>query len=85
MPDNKTIGDLRNALFETLQDLKAGKITVEQAKSISEIGQVIINSAKVEVDYIRANDGGESRFLDAVGISNLPTGVTSVTRHRLAG
>lgn len=85
MPDNKTIGDLRNALFETLQDLKAGKITVEQAKSISEIGQVIINSAKVEVDYIRANNGGESQFLDAVGNKNLPPGITSVTRHRLAG
>lgn len=82
---SKNISDLRDAMFETIQALKDGKITVEQAKAMSDIGQVIINSAKVEVDYIRANNGGESSFIDAVGNGNLPPGVTSVTRHRLVG
>ncbi len=82
---SKTIGDLRDAMFDTLQQLKDGSITVEQARAVSEIGQVIINSAKVEVDYLRANDGGESAFLDAVGNKNLPAGITGVHRHRLAG
>ena len=72
-------------MFDTLADLKAGKITVEQAKTISDVGQVIINSAKVEVDYIRANKGGEMPFLEATGNENLPPGVTGITRHRLAG
>ncbi|MEI2416192.1 hypothetical protein V8Z80_08410 [Orrella sp. JC864] len=81
----KTIGDLRDAMFDTLEKLKAGTISIEQAKAVSEIGQVIINSAKVEVDYIRANNGGESSFLDAIGNDNLPPGVTGVTRHRLKG
>lgn len=82
---SKNISDLRDAMFETIQALKDGKITVEQAKAMSDIGQVIINSAKVEVDYIRANNGGESSFIDAIGNDNLPPGVTGITRHRLAG
>jgi hypothetical protein len=68
-----------------MQMLKDGKLTVDQAKAISDMGQVIINSAKVEVDYIKANNGGETPFLEAVGNSNLPPGVVGVTRHRLAG
>lgn len=79
----KNISDLREALFDTLQALKDGKITVEQAKAMSDIGQVIINSAKVEVDYIRANNGGETPFLDAVGNDNLPPGITGIRRHAL--
>ncbi|KAK50229.1 hypothetical protein [Bordetella bronchiseptica] len=82
---SKNISDLRDAMFDTIQALKEGKITIEQAKAMSEIGQVIINSAKVEVDYIRANNGGESSFIDAIGNDNLPPGVTGITRHRLVG
>lgn len=82
---SKNISDLRDGLFEAMQLLKDGKLSVEQAKAISEMGQVIINSAKVEVDYIRANNGGEMPFLEAVGNDNLPPGVVGVTRHRLAG
>lgn len=54
---------LRNHMFETLQGLKDGTIDVEKAKVMGEIGQVLINTAKVEVDYIRANNGGNSKFL----------------------
>ncbi len=82
---SKNINDLRESLFDALDMLKAGKLTTEQAKAVSEMGQVIINSAKVEVDYIKANNGGETPFLEAVGNSNLPSGVVGVTRHRLAG
>ena len=82
---SKNISDLREAMFDAMAGLKDGSMTIEQAKAISEIGQVIINSAKVEVDYIRANNGGETPFLEATGNSNLPPGVTNVTRHRLVG
>lgn len=82
---SRNIQDLREAMFDTLAELKSGKITVEQAKAVSEVGQVIINSAKVEVDYIRANNGGETPFLESAGNDNLPPGVTGITRHRIAG
>ena len=82
---SRNIADLREGLFDAMELLKKGKLDVDQAKAISEMSQIIINSAKVEVDYIRANNGGESSFIDAVGNDNLPPGVTGVTRHRLVG
>lgn len=82
---SRNISDLREAMFDTLAELRAGKITVEQAKAVSDIGQTIINSAKVEVDYIRANNGGETPFLESIGNDNLPAGVVGITRHRIAG
>lgn len=85
MSKNKTIGDLRDAMFEAIDGLKNGTVTVEQAKAMSGIGQVIIASAKVEVDYIRANNGGETPFLESAKTEILPPGVTGIVRHRLAG
>lgn len=50
------IEDLRNHLFETIEALKdADKpMDVDRAKAIAEAAQVIVNSAKVEVDFMRA-------------------------------
>lgn len=50
------INQLRAALFETLQGVKDGTIDVNRAKTISDVAQTIINTAKVEIDYIRATD-----------------------------
>lgn len=82
---SRNINHLREGLFDALDMLKNGDLSIEQAKAISEMSQVIINSAKVEVDYIKANNGGETPFLESVGNDNLPDGVISVTRHRLVG
>lgn len=50
------IEDLRNHLFETIEMLKneENPLDVERAKAIAEAAQVIVNSAKVEVDFMRA-------------------------------
>lgn len=47
------ISDLRQALFATLNDVRAGTLDAKQAKAISDIGQVIVNSAKAEIDFLR--------------------------------
>lgn len=52
------IEDLRNHLFaaiEGLQDVDK-PMEIERAKAIADVAQVIINSAKVEVDYLRATE-----------------------------
>jgi hypothetical protein len=49
----KNIKELREFLGETMKDLRAGKIDVEKAKTISELGQVLVNSAKTEVDFLK--------------------------------
>ena len=83
---SKTIEDLREHLFSAIAGVRDGSVTVEKAKVISDLSQVIVNTAKVEVDYLRATDGGESSFIStAVGNTNvpagLPSGITGVRRN----
>jgi hypothetical protein len=81
---SKTIEDLREHLFAAIAGVKAGTTTVEQAKTISELSHVIVNTAKVEIDYLRVTDCGESSFIStAVGRNNLPVGLRGVTREAL--
>ena len=63
MPRNK-IEDLRNHLFETIEMLKEKEIDVNTAKAISEVAQVIVNTAKVEIQFInRQNSNEEIGFI----------------------
>lgn len=83
----KTVNDLREHLFATLDELRNKDLPmdVERARAVSEVAQTIINSAKVEIDYLKVNGGGESGFIDAVGQTNLPPGITGIRQHRLKG
>jgi hypothetical protein len=53
MPND--ISALRNALFSVLAGLKDGSCNIDQAKAINETAQVLINTAKVEVDFMKAS------------------------------
>jgi len=60
MARNK-ISDLRDHLFASLERIDDDSLTPEQikaevdkAKAVAQIGSVIINSAKVEIDFIKA-------------------------------
>lgn len=60
MARNK-ISDLRDHLFAALERIDNDELSseeikneVEKAKAISSIGSVLINSAKVEIDFIKA-------------------------------
>lgn len=54
-----SIKDLRDHLFETIEALKdeTAPMDLARAAAIAEVSQVIINSAKVEVDLIKAVSG----------------------------
>jgi hypothetical protein len=60
--------DLRNHLFETLEALKDEDKPMElaRARAISEVAQTIIDSAKVEVEFLNVmgSDSG-SEFFEA--------------------
>lgn len=53
MAKNK-LSDLRDHLFETIEMLKDPEsgMTVEKAKAISGTAQTILNSAKLEIEFI---------------------------------
>jgi len=44
---------LRDALFATLAAIRDGSIDLDKAKAINDTAQTIINTAKVEVDFMR--------------------------------
>lgn len=49
------ITELRTLLFETIRNLKDGEkpMEIERAKAIADTAQVIINTAKVEIEYTK--------------------------------
>lgn len=54
MPRNK-ITDLRDHLFETLEALKDEEkpMDLDRAKAIADVARVIVDSAKVEVGFLK--------------------------------
>ena len=86
---NDDITNLRQMLFETMRDVRAGTLDTERAKVINGTAQTIINSAKVEVDYVRITGAQTSnKFLEAplsitTTTTGLPNGITSIRQHRL--
>jgi N-acyl-D-aspartate/D-glutamate deacylase len=66
MAKNK-INDLRDHLFSALErldndDLSTEELSkeIEKAQAVAQIGSVIIQSAKIEIDYIKATGMLES-------------------------
>ena len=57
MARNK-IQDLRDHLFETIERLKddEANMPVQKAKAISDCAQVIINTVKLEIDFMVVKD-----------------------------
>lgn len=75
MPD---INTLRNHLFSTLNALqdKENPMDIERARAISDVAQTIVNSAKVEVDYMKLTGSNQgSGFIPSGpnGVRMIPT------------
>ena len=68
------IDDLRNHLFcalEALQD-KESPMDLDRAKTIADVAQVIVNSAKVECDFIKLTGSAGSGFIPETDRPELP-------------
>ena len=90
------ISTVRQHLLDQMQALRAAKPEdvkqeLERAKGISELAQVCVNTAKVEVDYLVATEQTSTPFLEVppdqkfITDGTVPNGITSITRHRLQG
>lgn len=93
----KTLDDLRDHLFATLDAMRDTEkpMDIDRAKAISEVAQTVINSARVEVDYVRAlgrSDmqipvfGAEKKLPPppaAANNSSAGTGEAGVRTHRI--
>lgn len=61
MPKNK-IEDLRNHLFEALEALKDPDkpMELDRARAVADVAKVIVESAKVEVDFLKVTGAAKS-------------------------
>ena len=100
------ISTVRAHMLDQLRALRTAKPGVEldaeilRAKGVSSIAQTIINSAKVEVDYLQATNQPSAPFLkvppdqpylpnagqnDTQRLPGTGNGITAITRHTLRG
>ena len=88
------INDLREHLMQTLASLRDRDNPMEpdRARAVAQVASVLVDTAKVEVDYIRATGADRSDFLEPPPsmpqISSDPSAhnpFPNVVRHRLEG
>lgn len=53
------IDDLIDHLFETLKMVKSGEMDIDRARAMSEVSARIIDTAKVENEFLRITDSVE--------------------------
>ena len=70
------IEDLRNHLFATLEALQDEEkpMELDRAKAIADVAQTIINSAKVEVEFIKTTGQSHSTGFIPDAPRRLPDG-----------
>lgn len=63
------IEDLRNTLIDMIKNLndKDAVVDLDRAKVAAELAQVVVNSAKAEVDFMRVTGGTGSGFIENTG------------------
>ena len=48
---NRTLGGLRESLFEALDKLREGKLDAKQAKAHAELAAQILDAARLQLDF----------------------------------
>lgn len=85
------IEQMRKHLMETLADLRNREQPMEpdRARAVAQVAGVLVDTAKVEIEYIKATGGERSHFLEPTHMVPAPdgpaNGITSITRHQLRG
>jgi hypothetical protein len=93
------ITELRQQLLDTLKDLRNRDQPMEpdRARAVAQVASVLVDTAKVEVDYIKATGQDRSGFLEeppqiesdasTAGIEapEHRNGIVTITRHKIRG
>lgn len=86
---SKNIDDVRDGLFDAIARLKAGTITVAQARAEGELYQRLIETGKLEHDVLalahkRGDDVAPSPFLPLAPVEHEPgNGIVRILQHRI--
>lgn len=79
------INDVREHLMQTLQSLrdKDRPMDIDRARAVAQVASVLVDTAKVEIDYLRATGQERSTFLSDESVS--ASGYTQGDVLRLKG
>lgn len=60
------ITQVRQSLLDTLTDLRnrENPIDVDRARAVAQVASVLVDTARVEIDYIKATGADRSDFLE---------------------
>lgn len=84
MSNTPHINQLREHLMQTLQSLRDRENPMEpdRARAVAQVATVLVDTAKVEVDYIKATGADRSNFLEGEpGPLALPAANTTPEAH----
>lgn len=87
---NPHIDQVRQSLLDTLADLRNREqpMDIERAKAVAQVASVLVDTAKVENEYLKITGQDKSNFLETVPRIDGPVAhnpfPTSV-KHRLVG
>lgn len=94
---NPHIDQVRQSLLDTLKDLrnKEEPMDIERAKAVAHVASVLVDTAKVENEYLKITGQDRSNFLetapdDVLGIPRMDGPAAhnpfpTTVRHRLQG
>lgn len=83
------ISELRTELLATLRDLRnrANPMEPDRARAVAQVAAVMVDTARVEVDYIKATGQETSNFIDGMKapehvakLTMVPTGTIDRTQ-----
>lgn len=87
------IDQLRSHLMDTLAALRDRDNPMEpdRARAVAQVAGVLVDTAKVEIDYLKVTGQDSSKFLETppdakvkhLGAEGLPNGILGITRHAL--
>ena len=87
------IDQLRAHLMDTLAALRDRDNPMEpdRARAVAQVAGVLVDTAKVEIEYLKVTGQDSSKFLEAppdasvkhLGREALPNGIVGITRHAL--
>lgn len=90
-PTPPTITTMQQHLMDTLADLRSNKIKPEQAKAIAHVSGVLVESAKVQVQYLQVTKQSSAGFFQGEGSpalsipSNIKPIATGTVEHTPIG
>jgi hypothetical protein len=77
------ISNVRQALLDTLADLRNrdNPMDIDRAKAVAQVAAVLVDTARVEVDFLRVTHQDRSTFMGEAETPALPAPEGTPTAH----